>query len=180
MAELQSYLSKIGGSPLLAYADRLEGDDLKHTMILLGGPDANSATRRVAKRLTSNLRFGNSEINEVSIRDTSAWPTKIYGPSRLDVDNSGIDYGLILRAPNPFATDKEVVILAGSFGHGTWAATRHVTSNDFLEKSKTLRRAPIECLVETDVELDTPQKIRPLLLRNFDQISQPSSAADIA
>ncbi len=169
LAELQRYFSQIGGSPQLAYADRLEGDALKHTMILLGGPDANSVTRRTAKRITSMLRFGSAEVNEIAIRDTSEASPRLYVPSPLDQDNAGTDYGLILRAPNPFAPDKEIMIIAGSFGHGTWAAARHVTSIEFLAKSASLQPGPMECLVETDVELDTPQSIRQVLLRNFVQ-----------
>jgi hypothetical protein len=138
-------------------------------MILLGGPDANSVTRRASKRITSSLRFGNPEKNEITIRDTSIQPHHLYVPSPLDSDNAGNDYGLIVRAPNPFAPDKAIMIIAGSFGHGTWAAARYVISAEFLKKCRSLEHGPIECLIQTDVELDTPQNIRELLIRNFIQ-----------
>ena len=167
LAELQLYLREIGGNPKVAYADRLDGDELKHTMILLGGPDANSVTRRLYNRIASTLRLGNHESGEISIRDTSVQPPHFYGPSPRDHNNAYTDHGLILRAPNPLAPDKEVMIIAGSFGHGTWAAARHVASTEFLKKCRSLKHGPIECLVQTDVELDTPQNIRELLIRNF-------------
>jgi hypothetical protein len=177
LAEIQSYLGLIGANPQVAYADRLEGDALKYTMILLGGPDANSVTRRAVKHISSNLRFGDPEINEIAIHDTAQTPERIYQPSPLDRDNSGTDYGLILRAPNPFDPNKEIMILAGSFGHGTWAAVRHVTSAAFLTNMKSIPLSAIECLVETDVELDTPQEIRQVLLRGIPEAQLASANA---
>lgn len=168
LAELQRYLTRIGlREPQVVYADQIEGDDLKHPIISLGGPDNNAVTREVAKQIKSTLRFGNPEINEIAFRDTGVHPPQLYVPSAFDHDGSGTDYGLILRAHNPFAPANEVMVIAGSFGHGTWAGTRYVTSAEFLKLKELKKRVPIECFVETDVVRDTPQGIRMLIVRTI-------------
>ena len=166
LAELQHYLGKIGATePQVVYADRIEGDDLKHTLISLGGPDANAVTRDAVKLIDSKLRFGDPSINEIAIRDTGVDPPHYYVPSTPDHDGAATDYGVILRARNPFAADKEVMIIAGSFGHGTIAGTRYVTSPAFLALPASKARGALECLVETDVVRDAPQSIRLMVAR---------------
>jgi hypothetical protein len=167
LAELQHYLANLGVRPRVAYADRLEGDTVKQTLILLGGPDANSVTSRAVKHIDSKLRFGDPSINEIAIRDTAVNPPHCYIPSSPDGDRGSIDYGVILRSPNPFAPDKELLVLAGSFGHGTWAAARYVTTAEFFAACESIGGDGVECLIETDVEFDTPQEIRRVLLRRL-------------
>ena len=58
LAELQRYLGQLGAKPQVAYADQLKGDDIKHTLILLGGPDANSMTDRAVQRIDSKSDLG--------------------------------------------------------------------------------------------------------------------------
>jgi len=59
------------------------------------------------------------------------------------------------------------MIIAGSFGHGTWAGTRYVMSPAFLELPEAKARGAPECLVKTDVVRDTPQAIRLIVVRNI-------------
>jgi hypothetical protein len=193
LTELQHYLAQIGAkNPQVVYADRLDGDALKHTIITFGGPDANTVTRDAVKLINSKLRFGNPEVNEIAIRDTTSEPPRFYVPPPLDADGTGTDYGLVLRAPNP---NKEITIIAGSYGHGTsaatrylisptflalrksmaresfgsgtWAATRYLISTTFLALRGSKARESFECLVETDVVRDTPQAIRPIVVRSM-------------
>lgn len=82
LAELQHYLGQIGATePQVVYADRLDGDALKHTLISLGGPDANAVTREAINLIDSKLRFGDPSINEISIRDTGVCPPRRHVPS---------------------------------------------------------------------------------------------------
>ena len=169
LAELQHYLAKIGApEPQLFYADQLQGDSLKHTMISLGGPDANAVTREAAKLIGSTLRFGDPSGHEISILDTAANPPRHFSPQPLDRDGSGTDYGVILRAPSPFAPGKQIMIVAGSFGHGTWAGTRFVTSPAFLALPQSRAQHALECLVKTDVVGDTPQRIQLEVVRSIE------------
>ena len=67
---------------------------LKHTIIALGGPDANAVTRDAVKHINSKLRFGDPEVNDIAIRDTTSEPPRFYAPSPADRDGTGTDYGL--------------------------------------------------------------------------------------
>lgn len=168
LAELQHYLVQIGASePQVVYADRLDGDALKHTLICLGGPDANAATRDAVKLIDSKLRFGDPSINEIAIRDTGVDPPRLYVPSAPDRDGAATDHGVILRAPSPFAAGKEIMIIAGSFGHGTVAGTRYAMSPAFLGLPTSRGQDAFECLVETDVVRDAPQAIRLVVARKI-------------
>lgn len=167
LSELQKYLTQIGGNPEVVYADRIDGDSLKHTLISLGGPDVNQVTREAVKKIDSRLRFGDPSSNEIAIKDTAVVPQNLYTPTVPDIDGSAVDYGVILRAPNPFSAGKEIMILAGSFGHGTWAATRYVTSLEFLNLPISNTLNALEYLVSTDVVKDTPQAIHLIVGRSF-------------
>jgi hypothetical protein len=170
LAELQRYLARIGrrrGAEVI-YADQCGGDDLHHTIICLGGPDANSVTLDALKLIKPKLQYGDPSINEVAIQDTAFVPPHLYLPHAAGRDGSTIDYGIILRVPNPFAKEKTLLIIGGSFGHGTWAGARYVTSHDFLNQALPKTQSPLEYLVETRVVRDTPQAIRLLVARIID------------
>jgi hypothetical protein len=172
LGEIQRYVGKIGApEPQVVYAARLSGDalneTLKHTLISLGGPDANVVTREAVKLIDSRLRFGDPTINEIAIRDTGVVPPRLYAPSTPGHDDATTDYGVILRAPNPTAPGKEIMIIAGSFGHGTLAGTRYVTSPAFLTLPVSKARDAFESLVETDVVRDAPQAVRLVIARSI-------------
>jgi hypothetical protein len=171
LADVRQFLLRLGAKePEVAFDKKLKGDDLKRTLILIGGPDANTATRDVVESIASSLRFGDPVRNVVSIIDTSTSPATVY-PGTAD------DCGVIMRAKNPFAKAQEVLILAGSFGHGTLAAARHAISPEFLKQKIVKPGQPLECLVETDVLRDTPHKIRVKVLRALEESSDSQSAA---
>jgi len=163
LAEVRQFLLRLGAQePEIAFANQLVGDQLQRTLILIGGPDANTVTRDAVTSIASSLRFGDSANHEVSIRDISTSPATIY-PSTAD------DCGVIIRTRNPFERAREVLILAGSFGHGTLAAARYAISQEFLKQEVVKAGQPLECLVETDVVRDTPQKIRVKVLRPLEE-----------
>jgi len=163
LAEVRQFLLRLGAKePEVAFANDFPGDQLKRTLILIGGPDVNTITSDAVKSIRSSLRFGNPAIHEVSIRDISTSPASVY-PAGSD------DCGVIIRAKNPFALAQKVLILAGSFGHGTLAAARYAISEEFLKKRVVNSGLSLECLVETDVVRDTPQKIRVKVLRLLEE-----------
>jgi hypothetical protein len=79
-----------------------------------------------------------------------------------------IDYGVVVRAPNPFDPDKSVVLLCGTYGYGTWGAVRFVQSARFLNELKKLPKgtSTIECLFGVEVVRESPQTIRPEFVRS--------------
>ncbi len=159
MTELRAGLESIGlpGVPI-SFADRLDGDALKTNLILLGGPDANKLTRAVFRRIKSTLVFGNPDQHIIALSDST--DGRRYVPRQ---DRNGIienDYGMIFVFKNPFASQKRVVLAAGSFGYGTWASVRFMLSTDFLSHALVKSSNQAEFLIETEVLWETPQHIR--------------------
>jgi hypothetical protein len=169
LAELQRYLGQIGASQIQTVFAGHDYDAgvLQHTLISLGGPDANAVTRELVKKIDSSMKFGDPRINEIAIRDTTS--NRSYAPDNLDEDGSGTDYGLILRVPSPYIPGKEVMIMAGSFGQGTLAAVRYLSSQEFLKLPVSKKEGTLECLVKTDVVRGSPQAVRPLIVRRNDK-----------
>jgi hypothetical protein len=170
LAELQTQLKTLGLADIpVAYADCIDGDHLKSNLILLGGPDGNLITRDASQKLQLTLRFGDHKKYEVSFVDTRG-VGQIYAPYRnRDTNSLEIDYGLIIRTRNPFAPDMQMLIIAGGFGFGTWAAVRFILSKEFLDNAIVSRGDPFECLIETDVTRGIPQDIRLMALRSLSE-----------
>jgi len=167
LSELAAYFEAIGFSRFeVSYADRLDGDSLKSNLILIGGPDANAITKEAAAKVRTTIKFGNPKIHEIALFDSLS--DRTYVPERGKTASEVIrDYGVIIKSRNPFAPNTMILILAGSFGFGTWAAVRHTTSEEFLRNEIVAKATAIECLIETDVVFDTPQAIRSLLVRDL-------------
>jgi hypothetical protein len=168
LKELQKLLSRMGAKePKVVYADRIlsDGDELKHPVIVLGGPDANAVTKEFAGCIPSGFRFGDASVNEVTISDVGGTPTRSFSP-RVE-EGRGVDYGLVMRAPNPLEPDKPMMILAGAFGYGTWAAVRLLASPAFHKESKRILKRPFEGLIRTEVIGDTPQRTTVVELRSL-------------
>jgi hypothetical protein len=88
---------------------------------------------------------------------------KVYQPSK-DGDNILTDCGVIIRAPNPFEPTKQVILLCGSYGYGTWAAVQLAQDKEFLRQVPK-RAGPLECIFQVDVVRDTPQRPRLYFVR---------------
>ena len=163
LAELRSYFDtlKLGGVEV-SYADSVQGDSLKSNLILIGGPNSNSVSREVLRRLDTKIVFDGIKINDTHNKKVySALHTgKIESLSNIDRD-----YGVVIRAPNPFAPNKQVLLIAGSLAYGTWAGIRFAVSKQFMRDTVSSTDSSIECLIETDVLRGTPQHIR--LLTSF-------------
>jgi hypothetical protein len=167
LAELQSFFDRLGLPRLsVGYANRMGVDDLKQNLILLGGPDANSVTREVVSRIQPTIRFGDPRNNEISITDSQSG--KVFTP-RWSSESEDVvtDYGLVYKVQNPFSPDHDVLLIAGSFGYGTWAGVQYVTSPSFLEASQSERVRSFELLVEADVVFGQPQAITKIAYRQL-------------
>jgi hypothetical protein len=132
------------------------GDRLQGNLILIGGPDANEITEKVVERLSMRLKFGDPNSHIISITDSSNG--KIYIPKRNASNIAVEDYGVIVKAPNPFNPEKTVILLAGSFGHGTHGAATVLASEYLLNQiSIAAEGKSFEAIVHTDVVNDWPQ-----------------------
>jgi hypothetical protein len=156
LQELTTYYNDIGlDAPLITYDGSLTGDQLRNDLILLGGPDSNGITKLVLDKLAGSLSVvpGATEIRDADV------------PLRPRIEGAEVvsDCGAVLRVTSPFWPDNKIVIAAGGFGFGTWAAIRLTRQDDFLLRSKELD--DFECSFEVDVVLATPQRVRIRSLR---------------
>jgi hypothetical protein len=145
-------------------------------LILLGGPDVNLLTAEFMTRLgpRSSFTFPHWRRHEVSIFDKRR---STYISPRLESD-SLVDYGLIIRSPNPLAFgDSEVLILAGCWGFGTAAAAMALASRSFRENPVCASGAPFEALIRTTVVGGAPHSVVVVEARPLDPPISDSAAS---
>jgi hypothetical protein len=164
--ELRGALEVLGAKSVrVAWASRLQGERLSDNLIMLGGPDNNAISKRFLSLVNPTFRSGLDAPNEIAVRDSIR--ERRYTPD-IDPSDEGIstDYGIIISRENPFSSNKSAALyIAGSFGYGTWAGAKFVTSEEFLNNNDVKSGSPFECLVETTVFMDSPQSSKLIDLR---------------
>ncbi len=155
----------------IVYGDQLAGDLYGANLVCIGGPGANTVTERMLKRIDCTIKFGNSRLHEISIQDTKAG--KIYSPAAGGASDSQgdetvtLDFGVLVKTRNPFDPAHNVLIIAGSFGYGTWAGAKLARSAQFLRDPLVSEGLPIECLYKTEVIGGMPQQPQVISLREI-------------
>lgn len=98
---------------------------------------------------------------------TDARTGREYVPARRDDGVVESDFGLIVRARNPFdESDGLVLCFAGCYGQGTLASVQAATTERaFLSHPHIAEGSAVECLVRADVVADVPQRIHVLDVR---------------
>ena len=78
-----------------------------------------------------------------------------------------LDYGLIIRVPNPLGGGRktEILILAGCWGYGTTGAAEAICDPEFLQNAVVRKNRFFEALVRTAVHADAAHYQRPELTR---------------
>jgi hypothetical protein len=143
LTELSAYLDSLGlQNTKVAYADRLDGDALRTNLISVGGPDANLITKEAINKINSKLRCGDPKLYQLGITDSLTGIS--YAPSYNREGELIKDYGVIIKAANPFALKKHILLIFGSFGYGSWAASCFAVSNEFVEMSINSEEKSIE------------------------------------
>jgi hypothetical protein len=154
------------GSFTVAYSNRMEGGRLDHNLVLLGGPDGNVITKEVVEKLHLTIRPGDPALHIVTLYDDARG--KEYTPSRRADGELVNDYGVVVRAPNPLHPRSHVLLIAGSYGSGTWAGARLITDPEFLRKPLVAAGLPFECIFDVDVVRGAPHRPRILDIRQLD------------
>jgi hypothetical protein len=167
LGELEGFFDRLQFPRLsLGNSGDATGNDLKQNLVLLGGPDANEISKQVAEKIPSTIRFGNPLRHEISMFDSQSG--RVFTPKQTsDGQRVSLDYGLIYKVPNPFSPDYSLVLVAGSFGYGTWAGIQYITSPAFLDDHSIESTPYFELLIETDVILGVPQAIRRIAFREL-------------
>jgi hypothetical protein len=90
------------------------------------------------------------------------------------------DCGVVIRTRNPFDLEKEVLILCGCYGYGTWGAAEFIQSAEFLRRVPRYSRY-LECVMSVDVLREAPQQVEVEVLRSLvtARLSDPISVPRI-
>jgi len=184
-AELVSFLGRLGLRALgrsvdIIYHDQLTGDLYGSNLVCIGGPDANRATERILNRIDCTIAAGDSRSHDISFRDTKTG--NIYSPisskglalypsphliEGKGNDSIALDYGLLVKAPNPFNPQCSVLVFAGGFGYGSWAGVKLTQLPQFLGTQSVSAGEALECLYKTEVIEEIPQRPEVVILRRI-------------
>jgi hypothetical protein len=142
LRDLESFFRKMGVKKFeVTYVDE-PGLNRENNLILLGGPGTNKVTRDALELVKSRFKIVDPgpgspiEINDLApTPDAQMVSTGVVAstPSRYFASKD-IDYGIIIRARNPFNRRKGVIIIAGAYGYGTWGGVRLALDEGFLER----------------------------------------------
>jgi hypothetical protein len=175
LIELLRHLNQIGARQpkIVKIADGDQGTDdfRRSTLILIGGPARNPVTREALSRLPLTHHFARPVT---TIHDTKTGRTYSYSPTLLG-PAGGIDYGLLIKAKNPFNPRTSALIIAGSSGYGTWAGTRLITEPSALDETAASGDS-FECAFATDVLDRHPQTTEILVTRKLHEASNELTA----
>lgn len=157
LVELQAIFveSGLGRLPTLISTEPAVALSEGFDLILIGGPDANEATKEVLLRVPGRFTFSDRQ-NDVSITDRLAgdvYPKSVGSGIRTDA-------GAIKQMPNPLNKDRQVLIIAGSFGYGTLAGAKLCRDKDFLKDRIVAPGRPFENLFTTEVVGDEPKRTK--------------------
>jgi hypothetical protein len=164
-AQLRSFFITLGVPDLPSvFANRDVGEKLRRNLILLGGPHGNSITAEAMSKLQLTLKFSDANGDPVIYDSVTAGQYKPAQATSL----SGTDLGLIMRAPNPFSPEHQMLLIAGSYGFGTWGGARFLVEDSRKRwRAAAIRHAHFECVVEVNVTHRTPQSSRVLVYREL-------------
>lgn len=165
--ELRQQLNRAGVEQLpLTPSHQLTGLERQGNLVLVGGPHSNQVTAEVMQRLPLTFTFGSVDTHDANIYDS------VTGDVMRCVIGSGdqlvADQGILIRATNPFNRERNVIILAGSFGFGTSAAARLLASSDILTHAIVAEGHPFEAVFSVEIVGGTPQHIDVKELRQLD------------
>lgn len=171
LIELLRHLDQIGARQpriiKIADGDQVTDDFRRSTLILIGGPARNTVTRDAMRRLPLTHHF----VEPVTtIRDAQTGRGYSYSPT-LFGQAIGTDYGLLVKARNPFNPRTFILIIAGSSGYGSWAGTRLITEPSALDETAASGDS-FECIFANDVLDRNPQATEALVIRRLNESTE--------
>jgi hypothetical protein len=169
VVELANFFEKIGFSGFdpskdVVRGNRPPGEIYSLNLICIGSWDANEATEVFLAKINHAL-----DVDAYKVRD------RVQGRSYSR--NDSVDYGVLIKTLNPEETSRQVMIIAGCSGYGTWAGAKLACSEQFLRDPLVSKGRPVECLYSTDVINGVPHKPKILVLRELPEGQEPAQAA---
>ena len=166
LRELTAFFNKIGFKKFeTLYIDERHLDR-RANLVLLGGIDTNQVTTDALELIKPNVRIVDPgpqikvEIHDLAPEPCPEQSSIEAGTPRKYQANDKIEYGIIIRARNPFEPSKAIIIIAGTYGYGTWGAVDLIQQESFLRRCEQLdlagsnsstpaRRSPISFMRRT-------------------------------
>jgi hypothetical protein len=145
LRELATFFGKIGFKHYeTVYVDERHLNR-KNNLVLLGGLDTNQITMDAMEEIGSNLTIVDPgpgfemEVHDLA-PDANCADGDLKGtpPLRKFKASAKIDYGIIIRARNPFEPSKALIIVAGAYGYGTWGGIDLMQQDEFLQRCQEL------------------------------------------
>lgn len=158
-------LNKVGVKDIdVIPAYNFSGDRYKDNLVLIGGPDANTASRHFYEKMTTNLRFSNPDLNQISLFD--ATDSSTFFPHFDKQEQVSGDYGISIKTQNPYNSEADIILIAGCYGFGTCSAAQLFESTQLLNKLDGYESENgFEALTYSDIISDWTQK--PRIVRSY-------------
>lgn len=120
-------------------ADRLEPDDAKAHLVVLGG--LNRMIGWVADRTDLPVvQVPDPSVTGGEVFRLPAEPDRVFGPRFNTSDEVIEDVGLFFRAPNPFNSARTLTLCSGVFTRGVYGAVRILTDLGLREENQQVLR----------------------------------------
>ncbi len=160
LKELQNEIerSRVGEVDIVVPKMNDASDLIGNSLVLVGGPYSNWVSQWMAEQTECTFQFKDtvSEIGVYQVYDTDR--DRKYTPELWD--DRGVDYGIVQRLRNPWDPDYTILMLAGTYGFGTWGVSRLLAEQAFLREELVRSDRPFEALVKIEVvgqRILTPQ-----------------------
>jgi hypothetical protein len=184
-AEIVSFLNDLGVQGAgrktdIVYHDRADGELYGSNLICIGGPDANSVTRLILEKLEYGIRLGIPEQHDITITDVKngrSYVPEVEHVARGETRVT-LDHGVVIKEQNPFNRERCILILAGSFGFGTWAAAKLLRSRQFLANPLVRKGVNVECLFKSEIIDEIPQEPEIITIREVSARNSKQPLAD--
>ena len=151
IVSIEEQLRTYGFDPTVRPTEDLAASELRRDLVLIGGPDGNAVTAEMVQRIEPALTFRFPHWREHVVLLVDKTTGHEYHPEYDEDGRLTVDYGVVVRAPNPLADDgTEVVLLCGCWGHGTAAAAESLRGKALHQREVSTRR-PFEALVKVAV-----------------------------
>lgn len=167
LRELATFFAAIG----LKNVDTVFVDEgrlnARGNLILLGGLDTNRVTMAAMELLKPNVTIVDPGPGiPMEVHDLAP---DVKPPSNAETSSAQheyravpgqIDYGIIIRTPNPFDTAKAMIIIAGAYGHASWAGIGLIQQPEFLRECEELDLQRSERSSKTSVLRTALRRVR--------------------
>lgn len=173
LRELAAFFTTIGFKQFsTVYVD--EGRLNPHgNLILLGGLDTNKVTMAAMKSLKPKVTIFDPgpgipmEVHDLAPEaDPESDGIKSSTRREFKASPGEVDYGIIVRARNPFDTRKTMIIIAGAYGHGSWGGADLIQQDEFLRKCEELDLRRRETVARVSRMTTSLRRIRATVARS--------------